>query len=152
MPAPRLARGGFTLLETLLALAIVGLVLAVAVPALVVTPGAGLRAAAELVATGLRQARVTAVREQRPVALLLDVEAHALRVEGRQRVRTLPREVTLELHTAQGEIVDARLGGIRFYPDGSSTGGRVTLKREGLRTDVDVEWLTGRVRIREAGA
>ncbi len=152
MPAPRPARGGFTLLETLLALAILGLVLAVAVPALVVTPGAGLRAAAELVATGLRQARVTAVREQRPVALLLDVEARALRVEGRQRVRTLPREVTLELHTAQGEIVDARRGGIRFYPDGSSTGGRVTLTRQGMRTDVDVEWLTGRVRIREDGA
>ncbi len=40
-------------------------------------------------------------------------------------------------------------GGIRFYPDGSSTGGRVTLSLEGLQMRVDVEWLTGRVRITE---
>lgn len=152
MPLPRPARGGFTLLETLLALAVVGLVLAVAVPALVVPPGAGLRAAADLVATGLRQARVTAVREQRPVALLFDVEARALRVEGRRRVRRLPSEIDLALYTAQGELYDPRLGGIRFYPDGSSTGGRVTLTRQGLHTHVDVEWLTGRIRVREAGS
>lgn len=153
MQAPRtIAAAGFTLLELLVALTLVSLLLAIAVPALIVPPGVELRSAADLVATGLRQARLTAIREQRPVALLLDVDARALQVEGGRRVRTLPRDVQLELYTAQREIVGARRGGIRFYPDGTSTGGRVMLTREGLRTEVDVEWLTGRIRVREDGA
>ena len=153
MRAPRAAvPHGFTLLETLVALALVAVLLAVAVPALVVPKGVELRAAADLVATGLRQARLAAIREQRPVALLMDVEARALQVEGGRRIRTLPRGVQLDLFTAQGEVLDTRLGGIRFFPDGSSTGGRVTLARDGLRTEVNVEWLTGRIRVREDGA
>lgn len=152
MGARRNAAEGFTLLETLIALAVVALLLAVAVPALIVPPGVQLRTASELVATGLRQARLTAVRQQRPVALLLDVDKRLLQVEGGRRVRQLPAEVGLQLDTAQGEIFGPRTGGIRFYPDGSSTGGRVTLTLEGLETQVDVEWLTGRVRVRETGA
>jgi|MudIll2142460700_1097286.scaffolds.fasta_scaffold00760_5 general secretion pathway protein H len=153
MRAPRAAvPAGFTLLEVLLALALVGVLLAIAVPALIIPPGVELRAAAELVATGLRQARLAAMRQQRPVALLLDVEARALRVEGGARTRTLPREIKLGLYTAQGEMVGAQVGGIRFYGDGSSTGGRVTLTEQGVSTRVDVEWLTGRIRIREDGA
>lgn len=152
MRAPRKATAtGFSLLELLVALTLVALLLAVAVPALIVPPGVELRAAADLVATGLRQARLTAIREQRPVALLMDVDARALQVEGGRRLRTLPRDVQLELVTAQGELFGSSRGGIRFYPDGSSTGGRVTLARQGLRTAVDVEWLTGRIRIREDG-
>ena len=86
------------------------------------------------------------------MALLLDVDARALQVEGLRKVRTLPDDVQLELYTAQRELVGAKRGGIRFFPDGTSTGGRVTLRREGLRTEVGVEWLTGRIRVREGGA
>jgi general secretion pathway protein H len=152
MRAPRRTAAGFTLLETLVALALVAVLLAIAVPAIVVPPGLELRAAADLVATGLRQARLAAMRQQRPVALLLDVEARALQVEGVRKIRTLPRAIKLELYTARGEIAGSQVGGIRFYADGSSTGGRVTLTREALSTRVDVEWLTGRIRIREDGA
>jgi general secretion pathway protein H len=143
---------GFSLLELLVALALIAVLLAVAVPALVLPPSVGLRSAADLVATGLRQARQTAMRDQHPVALLMDVEAHILQVEGGRRLRALPRDVQVELYTAQGELLGAGRGGIRFYPDGSSTGGRVTLSHRGLRTEVGVEWLTGRIRVREDGA
>ena len=142
---------GFTLLETLVALALVVLLLAVAVPALIVPPGVSLRTTADLVATGLRQARLAAIRQQRPVALLVDVNARALQVEGGSRIRQLPRDVQLEIETAAGEIYGGQVGGIRFFPDGSSTGGRVTLTLGGLETLVDVEWLTGRIRVRETG-
>ena len=38
---------------------------------------------------------------------------------------------------------------ITFYPDGSSTGGRVTLRDEDNGYVVDVDWLTGRIDVRE---
>ena len=55
------------------------------------------------------------------------------------------------LYTAQSEIVDDKHGAIRFYPDGSSTGGRVTLASGERKFLVDVDWLTGRVTIKEGG-
>ena len=145
----RACAAAFTLLETLVALALIAVLLAVAVPALITPSGVELRSAAHTVASGLRQARLEAMRQQRPIALQVDVETRTLRLEGREQTRELPRELTVELFTARREMLDERRGGIRFYPDGSSTGGEVTLTLDGLATRVVVEWLTGRVRIAE---
>ncbi len=140
---------GFTLLETLIALALVAVLLAVATPALIRPAGVELRTAAHTVATGLRQARLQAMRRQRPTALQVDLDSRMLWLEGEKKTRQLDRELELELLTARREMLDERRGGIRFYPDGSSTGGSLTLNLEGLTTRVDVEWLTGRIRVRE---
>ena len=64
---------------------------------------------------------------------------------------SLPARLDLKLYTAQSEIVDDRRGAIRFYPDGSSTGGRVTVASGERKLLVDVDWLTGRVTIKEGG-
>ena len=146
----RVARhSGFTLLETLVTLALIAILLAVAVPALVTTPSVELRSAARVIATGLRQARLESQRSRRSIALQVDVEARTLVLEGHERARQLPPEIQLEITTAEQEMLSPDRGGIRFYPDGSSTGGRVSLSLEGLKTRVDVEWLTGRVKVTE---
>ena len=48
---------------------------------------------------------------------------------------------------AQYMISDDKVGAIRFYPDGSSTGGRITVASGERKYLVDVDWLTGRVSI-----
>ena len=53
----------------------------------------------------------------------------------------------LKLFTAQSDIISEHRGAIRFYPDGGSTGGRVTLAAGERKFEVDVDWLTGRVAI-----
>lgn len=150
--APRPALQGFTLLEMLVTLALMAVLLAVAVPALRSSPGVELRTTAETLASGLRQARLEAQRRQRPVALQLNVETHTLQLEADPRLRRLPEAIQLELFTAEQEMLGPGHGGIRFYPDGSSTGGRVTLQLEGLKVRVDVAWLTGRVQITQDDA
>ena len=150
MSCARTSRG-FTLLELL-----VVLVLAAAGYALVVrfsaggVSGAELKSAARAVAAGLRDARGTAIARQEPAALTLDVEKRSMEVSG-SRPRALPQRLDLKLYTAQSEIVDDKRGAIRFYPDGSSTGGRVTLASGERKLLVDVDWLTGRVSIKEGG-
>lgn len=106
-----------------------------------------LRAAARDLAAGLRVTRGEAIRTQRETTLEIDVEAKDYRTGDGERRYALPERLDVKLVTAEVEIIDEHRGAIRFYPDGSSTGGRITLSAGERRHVVDVHWLTGRVTI-----
>ena len=139
---------GVTLIELLVVLMLMAIIAAIAIPML--GPGvsnAELRSAARQVAAGLRMARDDAVATRTDTRLMLDLEHRTFQIERDPRVHALPRELEMKLFTAQSDIVDEHVGAIRFYPDGGSTGGRVTLSAGERKFDVDVDWLTGRVAI-----
>ena len=106
-----------------------------------------LKAAARMLASGLRQAQTTAMVTRRDALLTVDVEAREFQVPGDSEVRRVSDKVELKLFTAQTEVTSERKGSIRFYPDGSSTGGRITVSSGERKYLVDVDWLTGRVSI-----
>ncbi|MGX2039069.1 GspH/FimT family pseudopilin [Methylocaldum sp. MU1018] len=141
---------GFTLLEMLLALSVAAALTAVAVPNIApMLTRAQLTAAARDVASGLRYARGQALSEAREASFELNVNRGTYRVSGRRKNFSLPGSVRLSLYTAEREAGEDGIGSIRFFPDGSSTGGRVTLEAAGKKRLVDVNWLTGEVVIRE---
>ena len=147
MSATRLSRG-FTLIEVLAVLVIGAMIysLFLGVP----FRGSGiadLKAAARTVAAGLRQAQSTAMATRRDALLTIDLEAREFQVTGIDSSRNLPRDLEISLFTAQQEVTSEKKGSIRFYPDGSSTGGRITLAAGERKYLVDVDWLTGRVSI-----
>ena len=84
---------------------------------------------------------------RRDAVLMLDVEARQYTLAGETEPKDLPRNIELKLFTAQSEIQAENKGAIRFYPDGSSTGGRITVMGGERQYLVDVDWLTGRVSI-----
>ncbi|NKN32657.1 GspH/FimT family pseudopilin [Marichromatium bheemlicum] len=138
---------GFTLVELLVVLAILGLVLAALPGAFTAAlPGVEAKAAARRTVAALRLTRERAIREARAEALLVRPAAHRLEPPGAAPVQ-LPRRLALRLETARGELVGARAGAIRFFPDGSSSGGRIVLSAEGRGYQVGVHWLTGQVRM-----
>ncbi len=138
---------GFTLIEVVVVLAVLGVALALIVgykPPW--SRGLGLRGSAAELASGLRLARSEAISRNRPVTVELDLAAHRYQV-GAAPPRPLPQELRIALLTVDGEQRNGTTGGIRFNPDGSSTGGRITLA-DGARTmAVGVEWVNGRVSI-----
>ena len=141
---------GFTLIEVLVTLAILGIALGLIVgykPPWSST--IGLRAAAAQIAAGLREARSEAIAQNRPTSLDLDLAQHRFQV-GSGPVRALPRDLNLALLTVNGERRNAHTGGIQFNPDGSSTGGRVSIADGRLTIAVGVDWLTGRVSVADA--
>lgn len=147
-PNPRAA--GFTLLEVLLALVIAAVLMAVAVPNLgPAVSRAQLYSAARDVASALRHARGQALVQGREAVFEIDVTRHRYRITGRDKVYGLPEPIHLSLYTAETELMDEGVGRIRFFPDGSATGGRVTLAGAGREREVDVSWLTGEVKLRE---
>jgi general secretion pathway protein H len=141
---------GFTLLELMVVLALLGMAYAL-VPPLFATgvSGVELKGAARQLASGLRKARSHAISTRQEAVLTVDVQRHTFRLTGDNRTYPLPARVQLSVYTAKSEVPAESLGSIRFYPDGSSTGGRVTVASEKRKFRVDVDWLMGRVTVAE---
>jgi len=139
---------GFTLLELMVVLAIATLLLAIAPPLITsALPGVELKAAARRVTAGLRLAREEAIRSGRDATFVIDVDSRVFEVEGGYRRSNLPEDLEVKLEAAEQEMLNDHTGGVRFYPDGSSTGGRVVLARGDRGYQVGVQWLTGRIRM-----
>lgn len=139
---------GFTLIELLVVLLIMGAFLALAPAAFHrLMPGLELKSSAREVAAVFREARSLAIRDNREMAVIIDTDAGSYRVGARDRTHVLDEALSVSLVTAASERIDDRTGRIRFFPDGTSTGGRVTLSRDDRAYRVLVDWLSGRVDI-----
>ncbi len=84
---------------------------------------------------------------QRGVAGARHRRAHASACRRTRACTACPRRSSIKLFTAQRDVVNENVGAIRFFPDGGSNGGRITLAAGERKFDVDVDWLTGRVAI-----
>src|SRR6266567_6892214 len=152
MKPPRTTTGerGVTLLELLVVLMLMALIAGIAIPMF----GGGvsstdLKSAAREVAAGLRFARDQAIAQRVESLLELNLQGRTFRVPPDPRTHRLPARLDLKLYTAQRDLVSEKVGAIRFFPDGGSNGGRITLAGGERKYDVDVDWLTGRVSILE---
>ena len=142
------AQAGFTLIELLVVTVIMVMAYSLAGP--LVSSGVSsteLKASARQLAAGLRKARSEAVTRRRETVLTVDVEGRRFQLSGDPRLYRLPKDVEVKLFTAQSELVNANTGSIRFFPDGGSTGGRITVTAKQRQYAVDVNWLTGQVAI-----
>ena len=141
-------QAGVTLLELLIVIALMGIVAALVVPMFGGPVSTSeLRATARQLAAGLRLARSEAVSERRETFLVVDVAGKRFKIDREAREHALPSKVDLKLFTAQNDLVSENVGAIRFYPDGGSNGGRITVAAGARKFNVDVDWLTGRVAI-----
>jgi general secretion pathway protein H len=143
-PIPRAA--GFTLVEMLVVIAILGLIAAITVPA-VSTPSDAvrLRAVTSEVIAALRMTRAAAITAHRDMALVLDLDARTLQSPALPQKR-LPTELGAKMVIAEPERISPSRGAFRFFPDGSSTGGDIHLHLAGRETRICVSWLTGQAR------
>jgi general secretion pathway protein H len=108
-----------------------------------------IRSGARQLAAVLREARSRAILSNEDVLFSLDVERRAFSISGDRGARALSKKVDLLLYTAQQERIDKAVGNIRFFPDGTSTGGHVVLSKGNASYRVTVDWLTGRVEIQD---
>lgn len=151
-PSPRRAirsiSSGFTLLELVVVLALATALIAIVPPLITAAiPGVELKSSSRRIAAGLRLAREEAIRTGRDIAFTLDLEQRSYRIDGNFRKIGLPKGLDLKLTAAESEMREQKIGSVRFFPDGSSTGGRIVIAREDSGWQVGVQWLTGRIRM-----
>ncbi|MDE1892717.1 MAG: GspH/FimT family pseudopilin [Pseudomonadota bacterium] len=138
---------GFTLLEMLAVILLIGI--AAAAVSVSVSQGlasARVRAASSELAGALRATRAQAIVRAREQVFDVDTRSDSYRNVKQQEVR-LPRGLRVSITGAKEEQPNDHTGRIRFFPDGSSTGGRITLQSGRREWHVNVSWLTGEVRV-----
>lgn len=142
------ATAGFTLLEVICVVAIIGLIASVLLPAIPRgTSQPRLKAYAVEIASLLTADRTEAVRRHVAVTTDVDAAARSVRSRGERRSIQLPDDVDMAATLAARCNGHLSGGGIVFFPSGMSCGGVVSLARAGVRYDVQVNWLTGGIEI-----
>lgn len=144
---------GFTLIELLVVLTLIAVIATLAAPRLDrVAPGVELRAAADALRADLRRARSLAIRDNRDAWVLIDVEQGVWGANGGAAGGEAPRGSEMSIVVAMQERLDDARGRVRFFPDGTSTGGSATLRRGDRAYRVEVDWFDGRVSVHDSGA
>jgi general secretion pathway protein H len=145
-PTPFRVRG-FTLIEMLAVIVLIAI--AATVTAVSLHGGRGqLDATAQRVAAGLRDTRTRAMATSRPQRFTVDLRDHSFAAPGREP-RRLPQGASIRVTSAAQDTTQAGVARIRFFPDGSSSGGRVVLSDQRRSVMVAVDWLTGAVTVRK---
>lgn len=142
--APHLA-AGFSLIELIVALAILAMASSVALIGLSGGSGTKLAPFVAQLMSDLKQARTRAILSSRPVAVLLDSRSRSYRLDASPPVK-LPAEIAIRIRSTDNDVASR----LEFYPDGSSSGGTLTVTLGKASVVLDVEWLTGAVRQRAA--
>ena len=147
------SRAGYTLLELLVVLIIVGLILAIAQPLFLPTNSStNIKAKAGELAMMLRLVRSEAISQNRPQAAALDLQGRLFWTAGQEPI-SLQQDLEVSLfqrrqsdrpHSRERE---ATLSRILFFSNGSSSGGVISLTNGHDRYDIRVDWLTGKVSI-----
>jgi general secretion pathway protein H len=139
---------GFTLLEMVCALAIVGLMAAVLLPAIPrQTSRTRLEAYAIETAALLKADRNAAIRRRLDVTTQVDAPSRSLRSGASRQTVRVPEDVRFE--TLLPRNCDNRpvVASISFFASGMSCGGVIVLARLDAGYEIRVNWLTGRIEI-----
>ena len=134
---------GFTLIEIMVVMVIIALVLGLVATSMSRSiSGAEARAASRNLVASLRYTRARAIIDKQEHVFQVDTENRSYQAPGRKQV-TLPEGVDVTITTARSEVTSEAVSGIRFFPDGGSTGGHIELLVNGREYRVNIAWLTG---------
>ncbi len=139
---------GFTLIE----LTVVLLIMVLGFSAIGTNISSGnqssqLKALSRDLASALRYARGQALISHNEVSVAINLAENTYKVSNRDKIYHFSDEIEVTLVIAQDEFKNDEIGQLRFYPDGSSSGGRITMEWGNLVNIIDVNWLSGKVEI-----
>ena len=134
---------GFTLVELMVVMVIIALVMGLVATSISRSiSGAEARAASRKLVASLRYTRARAIIDKKEQVFEVNTDDRSYQAPGREQVN-LPEGVELTITTARSEITSEAVSGIRFFPDGGSTGGHIELTVNDREYRVNIAWLTG---------
>ncbi len=140
-------QSGFSLLEIIVVMLLIGLMVGMVGMSLGKSVSrTEVRNASRDVLSALRYTRTKAIVTHKEQVLMVDLENRTISAPGK-KVFTLPEGIKLGMVTALQEQQSETLAGIRFFPDGGSTGGKLQLTIDERTYEIHIQWLTGEARL-----
>lgn len=140
--------GGFTLLELLVTLVIAVMAVGIVAPRFsALVPGVELKGETQKVAALLRYARSRAIAEGTVIAVSMNDDPIGIQVTGKEALYHWSGSIDIKLESRLTQSEET--AEILFYPNGSATGGSVSIGSDTRNYQVNVNWLTGRVAVDE---
>ena len=137
---------GFTLVELLIVLVISVTIITLSTVAYgKLSTNAYLKSSARHIAASLRYARSFAVAQGVDSIFKIDLSNRTYSFTGNQQLYQIKNNINLTTYSASVLSANKKISEIRFAPDGSSSGGRISLFSSNKKYIVYVDWLTGRV-------
>lgn len=134
---------GFTLVEVMVVMVIVALIMGMVATSMSSSvSSAEARAASRKLVASLRYTRAKAIIDKDEKVFQVNTDERSYLAPGRKKIQ-LPEGVDITITTARSEITSEDVAGIRFFPDGGSTGGHIELTVNDREYRVNVAWLTG---------
>lgn len=138
------SESGFTLIEMLAVMAILAAVAVFAMPAIMRKPDhLVLRDTVRQVRQMLLLARSKAITSNADTVFFIDLKEYRFGLQDGGGGE-IPEDMSAAFKIAEPERRTASRGGIRFFPDGSSTGGELAFTLHGKTARLCVHWLVGR--------
>jgi general secretion pathway protein H len=142
------SEAGFTLLEMVCVLAIVGLLAAVLLPAIPMhTSRSRLEAYAIEAATLLKADRNAAISRGLEVTTLVDAGSRSVRSGASGQTVRVPEDVRFEALLPRSCNNRPVVASISFFASGMSCGGVIALTHLDAAYEVRANWLTGRIEV-----
>ena len=139
-------KNGFTLLEILVVITIIALMTTIVGLNMRGKQGTDLDSVGRTLVADLRYVRSKALVGSADSALTFDVASRKYFSLDATIDRSLPQEISIAVTVDERDIGGTR-GRIVFYPDGSSSGGKIRLIKNGRQLEVVTTWLNGYVSI-----
>ena len=141
---------GFTLVELMVVMVIIALIMGLVGTSMSRSiSSAEARAASRKLVASLRYTRARAIIDKKEQVFQVDTDNRSYQAPGRKQIN-LPEGVDLTITTARTEVTSEAISGIRFFPDGGSTGGHIELTVNKREYRVNVAWLTGETKLERA--
>ncbi|MEO8459123.1 MAG: GspH/FimT family pseudopilin [Dokdonella sp.] len=140
---------GFSLIEMIAVITLIAIILTVVSLSFSKSlDNAKIRAASRDLVAALRYTRGQAIVKGKQQVLQIDLERNTYQAPGKGVVE-MPKKMVLQLTTAAEEQSGEHVGGIRFFGDGSSTGGHISVLMGEREWRINVGWLTGEIALEE---
>ena len=94
-------------------------------------------------AEGLQDTQKEAILSSKEAVFIVDVDKKLFKSNVSGEPVVFDYNLNISLSTARSELAGPTSGRIRFFPDGTSTGGHIGLELYGSRATVTVDWSTG---------
>ena len=138
---------GFTLLEMIIVIMIIAFMTTIVGVNLHGKQSSDLESLGRTLIADLRYVRSKALVGSADTAITVDVAGKNYFSQNTAISRSIPQDVSIILTVDEKNIAGTR-GKIVFYPDGSSSGGKIKFTKNGRELEVITTWLNGYVTMR----